>query len=139
METSNLSWEGTSEDEIDEFDKVNLSFMYNLSMEMEINNLPLKWIPWKRAVFLKLMEKSINLKVLRSRAETLWILQWGCEIADMEWRLECLNHNILMAVRNYLGRAMKVDITTRKAVMIKYARVCVEMQLNQPLEYEDLH
>lgn len=29
---------------------------------------------------------------------------------------------------------MKVDITTRKAVRIKYARACVEMQLNQPLK-----
>lgn len=166
-------------------------------------------VPWKRALFLKLLGKSISMKVLKSRVESLWNLQWGCELVDLEggffvvsfqssddyryvlenglciilghyltvskWRpffdplaadipstriwirfpnvpIECLNQNILLALGNSVEKAIRVDTTSKEAICGRYARVCVELQLDKPLtpiltlygqqfmvEYEGLH
>lgn len=79
----------TGEDELDEYDDFDMSFVY----ELNANTLPQKGssddapevhvpldvykealVPWKRALFLKLMGKSISMKVLKSRVESLWNL-----------------------------------------------------------------
>lgn len=89
----------TGEDEVDEYDEVDLSFIYNLNTESTPTedhladdrdfNVPNEiykeaLIPWKRVVFLKLLGKNISLKVLKSRLESLWNLRWGCELVDLE-------------------------------------------------------
>lgn len=42
------------------------------------------WKPWKRGVYLKLLGKNVSLKVMRARLDSLWHLQWGCELANLE-------------------------------------------------------
>lgn len=46
-------------------------------------------VPWKGALFFKLLGKSISLKVLKSRVESLWNLQWDCELVDLEGGFFC--------------------------------------------------
>lgn len=66
--------------------------------------------------------------------------------------VECFKENLLMAVSNTIGKAVKVDLATQDATRGKYARACVEVNLAQPLlpsvtlygrqqlvEYEGLH
>lgn len=39
---------------------------------------------WKRVAYLKLLGKNVSLKVMRARLDSLWHLQWGCELVDLE-------------------------------------------------------
>lgn len=47
--------------------------------------------------------------------------------------IECLNQNILLALGNSVGKAIRVDTTSKEAIRGRYARVCVELQLDKPL------
>lgn len=40
--------------------------------------------PWKGALLLKLLGKSVSLRVLEQRTRDLWQLEWGCQMIDME-------------------------------------------------------
>lgn len=42
------------------------------------------WKFWKRGLILKLLGKSISLQALKNRVESLWHLEWGCDIVDLE-------------------------------------------------------
>lgn len=42
------------------------------------------WKSWKRGLILKLLGKSISLRTLKNRVESLWHLEWGCDIVDLE-------------------------------------------------------
>lgn len=66
--------------------------------------------------------------------------------------LELFNENFLMRLGNKLGKAVKVDHNTMLSARGKYARVCIEIDLQKPLvpaiimndhelivEYENLH
>lgn len=66
--------------------------------------------------------------------------------------IEFFSDQILMRIGNKLGKAVKIDIHTTQVSRAKYARVCVEVDLEKPListvmigdyqlavEYENLH
>lgn len=66
--------------------------------------------------------------------------------------LEMFNEKSLMRVGNAIGKTIRVDIMTKEVARGKYARICVELNLSQPLtpkvfvmgkllsiEYEGLH
>jgi hypothetical protein len=66
--------------------------------------------------------------------------------------MECYDENVLMALGAAIGRPIKVDIRTIEASRGKFARICVEIDLNLPVvgkiwfrnkwfhvEYEGLH
>lgn len=40
--------------------------------------------PWKGALLLKLLGKSVSLRVMEQRTKDLWLLEWGCQMIDME-------------------------------------------------------
>lgn len=42
------------------------------------------WKPWKKALILKLLGKSVSFRVLEQRTKDLWQLEWGCELIDLE-------------------------------------------------------
>lgn len=42
------------------------------------------WMPWKRALIIKLVGKKVRLKVMKQRLDSLWNLKWGCEFIDLK-------------------------------------------------------
>lgn len=149
------------------------------------------WKPWRRALVLKVLSKSISFRVLQDRILRVWKLEMGCELVDIDkgyivarfytqedyyrvlnggpwmvmgnyititkWRpnfspsehvltrtlvwvrftalpLEMFEEKTLMWMGNSVGKAIKVDICTNDVVCGKYAKVCVEVDLDKPLK-----
>lgn len=167
------------------------------------------WRPWRRALIVKPLGRTISFRVLSQRLTDLWALNRRIDIIDLEdgfyvvrfyakedyahvlkdgpWTiqghyltvakfrpgflpsaakvlstlvwvrisrlpLEFFNESVLMRIGDQLGTAMKVDGNTTAVSRGKYARVCVEVDLQKPLismvivngyqlnvEYENLH
>lgn len=167
------------------------------------------WRPWRRALVVKLLGRSVSYRMLSQRLADMWASNHHLEIIDLEdgyyvvrfyakedydyalengpwviqghylsvnklspgflpssalpsltlvWvrvprlPLEFFNDKFLMRVGDKLGKAVKVDGNTIMVSRGKYARVCVEIDLHQPListvimngtslhvEYENLH
>jgi hypothetical protein len=165
--------------------------------------------PWKDALVIKLLDKSVGYNTMRDRLHKLWKLSAGFQIMDngngyymvkfdhaadrervmdggpwmmfdyyltvQEWsqefasptakventmvwiRFSGLNlfyydESMLMALASAVGRPIKVDTNTLDVTRGRYARVCVEVNLNKPVvgkvwmrnhwykvEYEGLH
>lgn len=165
--------------------------------------------PWRGALILKLLGKSVSFRVLQQRTADLWGLQWGYELIDLEhgfflarffsredylrvleggpwtvmghyltiakWRpnfrpsvekisttlvwirfpelpIELFDEEVLTYMGDAVGKTVKVDELTMAASRGRYARVCVEIDLDVPLvpsiqalgsvqrvEYEGLH
>lgn len=53
------------------------------SVEVSLEECRQLWEPWRRALIIKLLRKTVSLKVLESRVHSLWKLMVGCEIIDM--------------------------------------------------------
>ncbi|KAI5661200.1 hypothetical protein M9H77_20523 [Catharanthus roseus] len=137
-------------------------------VDIETETYKQLWKPWKRALIVKVLGKSITFKALEQRVKDIWKLPWGCQMIDPEhgyvlhyltvarWRpnfrpstdvifstlvwvrfheipVEPLNEDILMTMRNKLGKAIKVDQTTINVSRGKYARVCVQIDLKKPM------
>lgn len=47
--------------------------------------------------------------------------------------LEMFREKILVSMRNTIGKTLKVDMTTFGIIRGRFARVCVELDLNRPL------
>lgn len=85
----------TGEGEIDDFNEIYLPMLDNMGVGSEEDGYS-PWGPmirilaedyqeaWKRGLILKLLGKSISLRALKNRVESLWNLQWGCDIVDLE-------------------------------------------------------
>lgn len=41
------------------------------------------WKPWRRAMILKVLGRTINFKIVEQRIRILWQLELGCELIDM--------------------------------------------------------
>lgn len=88
----------TGEDEVDNFDETYLPQIGDMGVGHEGSNsspwgpivhIPVEdyqeaWKPWKRGLIIKLLGKTISLRTLKHRVESLWHLQWGCDIVDLE-------------------------------------------------------
>lgn len=210
----------TGEDEEERFEGVDALFSTEGSEEAENALSPRQveipkdkymslFSPWRGALILKLLGKTVSLRVLQQRTSTLWGLQWGYELIDMEhgfflarfftredylrvleggpwivmghyltvtkWRpnfrpstetisstlvwvrfpelpIELFDEEVLSYMGDAIGKTIKVDDTTVAVSRGRYARVCVEIDLNAPLvpvikvlgslqrvEYEGLH
>lgn len=85
----------TREGEIDDFDETYLPMFNQMGVGNEEAEYYLAedyqeaWKPWKRRLILKLLGKSISLRALKNRVESLWNLQWGCDIVDLEEGFFC--------------------------------------------------
>ncbi|GKV27878.1 hypothetical protein SLEP1_g36998 [Rubroshorea leprosula] len=111
--------------------------------------------PWKNAVIIKLLGKSINFHVLHARLLKEWRTEHEFEIID-PWEpgfhparakapktavwvklfgvpILCFYEAICMYLGSKIGKPIKVDPTTLLATRGQYARVCVEVDLSQPL------
>lgn len=167
------------------------------------------WLPWRRALIIKVLGKAFSFKVLEPRIRRLWNLDNGCELLDIDkgylvarfysqadyfkvlhggpwivldhyltlskWKpnfkpgdttvqstlvwlrlptlpLELFVESSLLGIGNAVGTAVKVDTITADMIKARYARVCVELNLQgplppnvlvwgrkQPIEYEGLH
>lgn len=42
------------------------------------------WRPWRKALILKLLGKTVSFRILEQRTKDLWKLEWGCELIDLE-------------------------------------------------------
>lgn len=169
--------------------------------EFDQDICPIVDIPWKhyrncwksqrRALVLKVLDKTISFRILQERIPRVWNLDLGCELVDIDkgylvarfysqayyykvlneglwmvmgnyltitkWRLnfsllehvlartlvwvcftslslEMFEEKILMWVGNSVGKAVKVDICTNDMVRGKYAKVCVEVELDKLLK-----
>lgn len=40
--------------------------------------------PWRGALILKFLGKSVSLRVMEQRKKDLWKLEWGCQMIDLE-------------------------------------------------------
>lgn len=47
--------------------------------------------------------------------------------------MKCLKKPALLKIGNVLGKAIKMDMVSAEAVQGKYARVCIELNLNKLL------
>lgn len=165
--------------------------------------------PWRGALILKLLGKTVSLKIMEQRTRDLWKLEWGNQLIDLDhgyflarfykredyfhvlegglwivmghyltvakWKMnfrpsvgivqntmvwvrfpelpmELFDEEVLFAMGNTIGKAIKIDDTTLIVRRGRYARVCIEVDLEKPLvpfitvlgvqqrvEYEGLH
>lgn len=54
------------------------------NVEVPLEKGHMLWQPWKRALILKVLGKSVSLRVLEQRTKDLWKFEWGSEIIDLE-------------------------------------------------------
>ncbi|XP_028111147.1 uncharacterized protein LOC114309572 [Camellia sinensis] len=137
--------------------------------------------PWENALIVRLLGKNIGYNMLCSRedctkvfTEGPWVImdhyltvrRWepnfkpseAFETTTAVWvrfpelPIEYYQEKVLFAIAKSIGKPLKIDWTTAMATRGKFARVCVEMDLSQPLkpkfilegklysiEYESLH
>lgn len=48
--------------------------------------------------------------------------------------MELVNADLLTHIGNYLGTALKIDMTTLQQTRGKYAIICIQINLNNPLK-----
>ncbi|XP_061340122.1 uncharacterized protein LOC133286691 [Gastrolobium bilobum] len=53
-----------------------------------------------------------------------------------EFPLEYVNTELVKSIGNWLGKFVKVDVATTSLARGRFARMCVELDLNQPLQVE---
>lgn len=104
-------------------------------------------IPWERTVIAKLWGKNIGYKVLMARVKALWhpttdanfrpkshrftsVVAW---IRFSRMPCEYYHQAILRAIRNQIGRTVRIDYYTQHAAKGKFTRVAVELDLAKPL------
>ncbi|KAI5676132.1 hypothetical protein M9H77_07082 [Catharanthus roseus] len=68
------------------------------SVQVELDEYPALWCPWRCALWIKILGRNINFRVLE-RLKDLWKLPHGCEMIALE-------HGYVV-VRFYSGRLSK--------------------------------
>ncbi|XP_061347112.1 uncharacterized protein LOC133292684 [Gastrolobium bilobum] len=106
------------------------------------------WRPWRTSVFVKLLGKKLALPVMKKRLENLWAREGQIYVTDVEngrimacvrlpgFPVEYVNTELLREVGNWLGKFIKVDAATTSLARGKFARICVELDLSNPLQAE---
>ncbi|GKU91977.1 hypothetical protein SLEP1_g5773 [Rubroshorea leprosula] len=118
--------------------------------------------PWKNAVIIKLLGKSVNFHSLHSRLLKEWRTERGPYkmfdhyLAVQPWEpgfhparakapktavwvklhgvpIVCFHEAICLYLGSKIGKPIKVDPTTLLAARGKFARVCIQVDLSQPL------
>lgn len=149
------------------------------------------WRPWRKALRIKLLGKTVSYKLLSQRISDLWRAEGRLEITDLEdgfyivrftresdyevalmngpwviqghylhvtkWRpffepsneairttlawirfprlpIWCFKVDILTELGNLIGKTVKIDMFTKENIRARYARVCVEIQLERALD-----
>ncbi|KAL7163813.1 hypothetical protein ACSBR2_039852 [Camellia fascicularis] len=119
--------------------------------------------PWENALIIRLLGKTIGYRMLCTRVKNIWGLQGGpwvimdhyltvrrwepnfkpseaFETTTAVWvrfpelPIEYYQDKVLFAIAKTIGKPLKIDWTTTMATRGKFARICVEMDLTQPLK-----
>ncbi|OMP01262.1 hypothetical protein CCACVL1_03127 [Corchorus capsularis] len=115
---------------------------------------------WRNCLIVKLLGRNIGYKTLQVKVTSLWKPRGHLELIELgegyfvakfsleedlqfalaeawvrfpELPTEYYDERFLLALGNTIGRAIKVDKTTHFASRGKFARVCVEIDLNKKL------
>lgn len=210
----------TGEDEEDALDDLALTDVFQQQddggelvdcpfVELNWERYKQRWLPWRRALILKVLGKNFSLKIIAPRIKQAWQLQEDCELIDLDkgffvarffsradylkaleggpwlvlghylmvskWRpnfvpsdagvattrvwirltrvpIEQFYEEALLDMENGVGKAIRVEQQSVDVVRGRFARVCIELNLQQPLvpvinvmgrrqevEYEGLH
>ncbi|XVE98176.1 hypothetical protein REPUB_Repub03eG0083200 [Reevesia pubescens] len=119
--------------------------------------------PWRLALIIKLLGKNITFNVLKNGITLLWKLSGDFELIDlgcgfyvvrfdnMEYRtkvmtgsttvwihlpelpLEYFNGDILREIGSLVRKPLKIDTNTALVTRGKFARICIEVDLQKPL------
>ncbi|XP_016206247.1 LIM domain-containing protein A-like [Arachis ipaensis] len=134
------------------------SGIYNLVINEAVKREICK--DWWESIIVKLLGRKISLLALERRLESMW--EFNPQTATINniavWvrlpglAIEYYNRTILEKIGSIVGRTLKVDTNTKSVSRGKYARICVEVDLDKPLvsqyqingatylvEYEGLH
>lgn len=104
--------------------------------------------PWVvMGYYLAISKRRPNFDLSENKVHT--ILVW---VRVLKLHLEMFNEASLTRLGNTIGKIIRIDIVTEEVARGKYARICVELDLNKPLqskmmvmgklspiEYEGLH
>ncbi|XVE63525.1 hypothetical protein DITRI_Ditri07aG0027100 [Diplodiscus trichospermus] len=111
---------------------------------------------WTNAFIIKLLGHTVGYNYLVRRLNVLWQIKFGMDVIDVGWYpnfdpssfkvsklevwvrfpnlpLEYFNEQVLMKIGRRIGRPLKVDTTTLSALRGRYARMCMEVDLEKPL------
>ncbi|RYR46194.1 hypothetical protein Ahy_A07g031954 [Arachis hypogaea] len=120
------SREEESEDEEDEED-VKIQKMPNGLMNLIIGERTKRELRkvWWDSLVVKLLGRKISLLALRRRLEIMWGKSGSLDVIDLG--------NDFFLIGNIVGRTLKVDYTTVEVSRGKFARLCVEVNLQKLL------
>ncbi|RYR49329.1 hypothetical protein Ahy_A07g035787 [Arachis hypogaea] len=119
---------------------------------------------WWDSLLVKLMGRRIFLQAMKRRLEIVWEKRGNFDLKNatidriVAWvrlpglAIEYYNRTILEKISNIVGRTLKIELNTAEISRGKFARICVEIDLDKPLvsqyqvneinhtiEYERLH
>ncbi|CAN1147963.1 hypothetical protein LINPERHAP2_LOCUS16178, partial [Linum perenne] len=105
--------------------------------------------PWSKALVVKVLEKSFSFPVIKRRLESLWARADRIQVSDMAnsfflvrfsddddyqcalfkspWKIS------IERIGNHIGRTVRLDLATSEGDRLRYATVCVEVDLMKPL------
>ncbi|XVF17065.1 hypothetical protein REPUB_Repub10bG0085200 [Reevesia pubescens] len=104
--------------------------------------------PWKFALIVKLLGKTLNFLTFQSRILKFWSLNGDVDMIDIglaalgsttvcirlpKLPIEYFYEDILMDIGRKVGKPLKLDANTSLAIRGKFARICVEVDLSKPL------
>ncbi|XP_061340239.1 uncharacterized protein LOC133286803 [Gastrolobium bilobum] len=124
------------------------------------------WKPWHQSFFVKLMGKKVSLAFMKKKMENLWARQCKVHgsifdhyLAIRSWEpdfhpyqasisrimawvrlpefpIEYVNTSLIKNIGNWLGKFVRIDAATTSLARGRFARMCVELNLTQPLQVE---
>ncbi|CAN1127063.1 hypothetical protein LINPERHAP2_LOCUS3799 [Linum perenne] len=105
--------------------------------------------PWSKALVVKVLEKAFTFPVIKRSLDSLWARSGRIQVSDMannfflvrfseekDYQRALFEGPCRLAferIGNHIGRTIRLDLATAEGARARYARVCVEVDLSQPL------
>ncbi|CAN1822060.1 hypothetical protein LINPERHAP1_LOCUS29844 [Linum perenne] len=105
--------------------------------------------PWSKAIVVKVLEKTFSFLTVKRRLESLWAKVGRIQVMDMANNFFLVRFSdqedyqravfggpwkvAINRIGNYIGRTVRMDLATSEGARARYARVCVELDLTNPL------
>ncbi|XP_061374737.1 uncharacterized protein LOC133316952 [Gastrolobium bilobum] len=114
------------------------------------------WKPWKQSLIVKLLGKKLSISFMKRRLENMWERDRKIHVTaienefflvrskrkfDMEYALTAgpwIIFDHYLAVGDWLGKFIRLDNETTNLATGKFARICLELDLSQPLKAEHM-
>ncbi|KAL7230600.1 hypothetical protein ACSBR2_008965 [Camellia fascicularis] len=135
------------QEDFDAIDLGNNYFLFKFSSQDDCNHVYMggPWVIVDHYLTIRKWEPDFKASEAFETPTAVWV-------KFPELPIEYFQEKVLYTIARQLGKPLKIDLTTAMATRGKYARVCIEMDLNKPLcprfllgkksyniEYESIH